>query len=643
MFGLLKQKLSGFLDKLTKKEDEKPASEANVDEKAIGEEKRKAEEEKERKDAEEKSARDEEVKKKEEAKRKGEEEEEKKKLAEEEKKKQEEEKRKADEARKKEEEKREEEKRKTLAEKKKLEEERRKAEEGAKAAKKAEEDARKAAEEMKKREAAAKEAAESASKKEREAKADHDSKAKKKAEEEMHRAQEDAKKAHEEKKRLEEHAAKLAHEAKAKAEEIKRKAEEEARLAKKIAEEERRAEEERKAAQKKAEEEKKEEEKAKKKLEEEKQKIESEKKKSGFFDNIPFFGKKAEVMAQEAPASSRQTAETAHAKAHEAPQAKADTYDMERLSRKAESGERKMEVRMGVAKTIGSIFKSEIEITEEDVRDLIDELELAMLEADVAYDVSVGISSELRQKLVGMRVPKGALNDSIRIAMAGVLASSLRSGREFDFMAKIKALEKPVKILFIGPNGAGKTTTMAKVGKRLMDEGMTCVISASDTFRAAAIEQAEVHGKRLGIEVIKSKYGSDPAAVAFDAIAHARSNKLDVVLIDSSGRQDTNANLLDELKKMVRVSKPDLKIYIGESIGGNAVVDQIKAFHESVGLDGAILTKLDCDAKGGTALSVARATGVPVLFIGTGQGYGDLEPFDADKLANDLVAPSSAS
>jgi fused signal recognition particle receptor len=170
-----------------------------------------------------------------------------------------------------------------------------------------------------------------------------------------------------------------------------------------------------------------------------------------------------------------------------------------------------------------------------------------------------------------------------------------------------------------------------------MDNGMTVVFSASDTFRAAAIEQAEVHATRLGITIIKSNYGADPASVAFDAINYARSHNIDAVLIDSAGRQDTNANLLDELKKMNRVAKPDIKIYIGESIGGNSIIEQIRAFNEAIGLDGAILTKIDCDAKGGTAISVSRSTGIPVLYLGIGQGYADLVPFDPHKIAQEIM------
>ncbi|MEM4235717.1 MAG: signal recognition particle-docking protein FtsY, partial [Candidatus Anstonellaceae archaeon] len=195
----------------------------------------------------------------------------------------------------------------------------------------------------------------------------------------------------------------------------------------------------------------------------------------------------------------------------------------------------------------------------------------------------------------------------------------------------------PFKILFVGPNGAGKTTTIAKIADLLRKKGYRVVISASDTFRAAAIEQIEQHCDKIGVKLIKSKYGADPAAVAFDAIKYAQGNKYEFVLIDTAGRQNTNLNLIDELKKIVRVSKPDIKIYVGESIAGNALIEQIQTFNNAIGIDFAILTKLDCDPKGGTALSLTYSTKIPIVFFGIGQGYSDLKEFDANWLVNKII------
>ncbi|MFA6328293.1 MAG: signal recognition particle-docking protein FtsY [Candidatus Micrarchaeia archaeon] len=313
--------------------------------------------------------------------------------------------------------------------------------------------------------------------------------------------------------------------------------------------------------------------------------------------------------------------------------------DFSRLERTASSAPDKKDIapKIGIGTALKSIFSNEITIGEGEVSELLSELELSLLEADVAYDVSLDVSSQLRNRLVGMKVPKGKVEEKTREAIQEVLAGVMTSERKFDLVSRVRSLPKPAKILFVGPNGAGKTTTMAKVAHMLLQSGMTVVFSASDTFRAAAIEQTEVHAGKLGVKVVKSKYGADPASVAFDAVNFARTHSIDVVLIDSAGRQDTNANLLDELKKISRVAKPDIKIYIGESIGGNSLLDQVRAFDEAIGMDGAILTKIDCDAKGGTALSLTKSTGIPVLYLGVGQAYADLIPFEPEKIAQEIM------
>ncbi len=315
-----------------------------------------------------------------------------------------------------------------------------------------------------------------------------------------------------------------------------------------------------------------------------------------------------------------------------------DDANLSRLEKKSLSDEeREMKVKMGLGKSVVGFFTPSVTVEENDVRDLLDDLELSLLESDVAMEVSTEVTQRLRTRLVGMKAPKNQVQEKVQEQMQAVLTEVMTSSSAFDFIARVKSVPKPAKILFVGPNGAGKTTTMAKLAHRFAENGMSVVLSASDTFRAAAIEQTEVHAKRLGVPVIKSAYGADPASVAFDAVRYAQAHKIDVVLIDSAGRQDTNTNLLDELKKINRVVKPDIKIYIGESIGGHALMDQIRTFHETIGIDGAILTKLDCDAKGGTAISLTHATGVPILFLGTGQRYEDLVPFDAAKVAQQIL------
>jgi fused signal recognition particle receptor len=312
--------------------------------------------------------------------------------------------------------------------------------------------------------------------------------------------------------------------------------------------------------------------------------------------------------------------------------------ELERLEKKALSQkEHEMKVKIGIGKSVLGLLSNSIVIEENDVRDLLDELEIALLESDVAVEVSAEVSSRLRSSLIGMRVEKKKIQEEVQKQIRKILQEIMASSDSFDFIERVCSKPRPVKILFVGPNGAGKTTTMAKLAHKLKQANLSVIFSASDTFRAAAIEQTEEHAKRLGIPVIKSRYGADPASVAWDAVNYAKAHQIDVVLIDSAGRQDTNTNLLDELKKMNRVINPDLKIYIGESIGGQAMIEQVRAFHQAIHLDGAILTKLDCDAKGGTALSLAYATGVPILFLGTGQGYDDLQKFDAQKIAEQIL------
>ncbi|MBR9703298.1 signal recognition particle-docking protein FtsY, partial [Candidatus Woesearchaeota archaeon] len=189
---------------------------------------------------------------------------------------------------------------------------------------------------------------------------------------------------------------------------------------------------------------------------------------------------------------------------------------------------------------------------------------------------------------------------------------------------------------FIGVNGSGKTTTLAKIANLLQEEDMRVIMAASDTFRAAAIDQLQEHADNLGVKLITQGYGADPAAVAFDAIKHAKAKFADVVMIDTAGRLHSNTNLMAELEKVIRVAKPDLKIFIGESITGNDCIEQAKEFDRLVGIDAIILSKADVDEKGGAAISVSYVTGKPILYLGTGQSYGDLTPFDKEKIIRSL-------
>lgn len=273
-------------------------------------------------------------------------------------------------------------------------------------------------------------------------------------------------------------------------------------------------------------------------------------------------------------------------------------------------------------------------IREGKLNTVLDELELILLESDVAIDVIEAINNNIREQLSGKRV-KENISSVIENALKNAILNVLQTNK-IDFDKYIKDHEKPVIIMFVGVNGTGKTTTIARLVHKLKKQGYSCVIAASDTFRAGAIEQLEIHAQNLGVRLIKHQHGSDPGAVAFDAIEHAKARKKDIVLIDTAGRMQTNINLMDEMKKIKRVTKPDMIIFVGDALTGNDAIDQAQKFNDAVSLDAAILTKIDTDAKGGAALSIAYAIGKPLLFIGVGQNYEDLVPFDAKSLVKRL-------
>ncbi|HLF55153.1 MAG TPA: signal recognition particle-docking protein FtsY, partial [Candidatus Nanoarchaeia archaeon] len=273
-------------------------------------------------------------------------------------------------------------------------------------------------------------------------------------------------------------------------------------------------------------------------------------------------------------------------------------------------------------------------ISAEKFDELFWDLELALLENNVAVEVIEKIKADLKSQLVDKPIPRGKVDETI----AGSLHKSIEdlfSVPGIDLLSKVKQ-KKPFVICFVGINGSGKTTSIAKVAKYLQLQNLSVVMAAADTFRAAAIDQLQLHADALKIKLIRQDYGSDPAAVAFDAIKHAEANKRDVVLIDTAGRLHSNINLMDEMKKIIRVAKPDLKIFVGESITGNDCVEQAKQFNDAIGIDGIILSKADVDEKGGAAISVSYVTQKPILFLGVGQEYKDLQEFDKEKLLTSI-------
>jgi len=264
------------------------------------------------------------------------------------------------------------------------------------------------------------------------------------------------------------------------------------------------------------------------------------------------------------------------------------------------------------------------------------ELELALMENNVAVEVIEKIKDDMKKQLVGNPIMRTRVEGTIQETLKDSI-NSLFETSDANLIDEIKnKKEKPYVVVFFGINGSGKTTTIAKLANMLKEKKISCALAASDTFRAASIEQLQIHADRIGINLIKHGYGSDPAAVAFDAIKHAKAKNIDVVLIDTAGRMHSNTNLVDEMKKIIRVAKPDLKIFVGESITGNDCVEQAKTFNEAVGIDGIILAKADIDEKGGAAVSISYVTKKPILFLGTGQEYGDLEAVDSEVIMKNL-------
>ena len=282
------------------------------------------------------------------------------------------------------------------------------------------------------------------------------------------------------------------------------------------------------------------------------------------------------------------------------------------------------------------IIERELIVSEKDVADALSELELTLLESDVALPATDAIIANVRKSLVGKHRKIGESVDSLvvgalKVALLDVL------GNGFNLIEYIRSHPKPVRILFTGVNGTGKTTTVAKIGSYLKKQGFSVVIGAGDTYRAGAIEQIGVHAERLGIRIIQHPEGGDPSAVLFDTVQYAQSHKIDVVLADTAGRFHNKANLMSQLEKIKRVMKPDLVVYVDEAVAGNDAVTRAFEFDKTVGADAVILTKADMDSRGGAAISIAHTIGKPLMFIGTGQSYDDITPFEPALVVEELL------
>jgi fused signal recognition particle receptor len=274
-------------------------------------------------------------------------------------------------------------------------------------------------------------------------------------------------------------------------------------------------------------------------------------------------------------------------------------------------------------------------INEQDFNELFEDLEMLLLENNVALEVVEDIKKSLSIKLIGKEIKKEKLEQEIKKELKNSLYEILIDPDDPIDAVKLKKNE-PFVILFFGINGTGKTTSIAKIANLLKKNNYSVVIGAGDTFRAASIEQISEHAKNLDVPLIKQDYGTDPSAVGFDTIKYAKNHKINAVLIDTAGRMHTKTNLLAEMEKIVRVTNPDLKVFVAESIAGNDAIEQAKTFNELIGIDGSILTKADVDEKGGTIISISHVTKKPIFYLGTGQKYEDLKLFNKQDFIKSL-------
>ncbi|MCG1004439.1 MULTISPECIES: signal recognition particle-docking protein FtsY [Halobacterium] len=359
----------------------------------------------------------------------------------------------------------------------------------------------------------------------------------------------------------------------------------------------------------------------------------------GLKDKLSNFREDAEEVAEEnaeeldsdeaAEAEPEADAAAAESEATETDETEAEAVEEESTEDTSSSG--------GFVSKASSLARGRVVIDEEDLDGPLRELELALLESDVEMSVAEEILDQIRSDLVGeekkFTQSTGALvEDALRDALLSVIDVN-----GFDFEDAIDKAEKPVTVVFTGVNGVGKTTTIAKLAKRLENQGYSVVLANGDTYRAGANEQLQEHADNLGVKLISHEQGGDPTAVVYDAVEYAEANDIDVVLGDTAGRLHTSSDLMTQLEKLDRVVDPDYTVFVDEAVAGQDAVNRAREFDDAASIDGTILTMADADSQGGAAISVSHVTGKPILFLGTGQGYDDLQKFDPEALVDDLL------
>jgi fused signal recognition particle receptor len=320
-----------------------------------------------------------------------------------------------------------------------------------------------------------------------------------------------------------------------------------------------------------------------------------------------------------------------------ATQVKTEEVPEEKKPEEKKSFFKRVSTKVGLAqKAKALVFNREVYLDEKDLQEPLWELEMGLLESDLALSVSEAIVESVKKQLTGTTKRIGSDTGEIVEAALRKAIMDIVSANIIDFDEYVETIQKPAHIVFVGINGTGKTTSIAKLTHRLLKSDHSVVLAAGDTFRAGAIDQLGIHASRLGVKMIKHQAGADPAAVIYDAVQYAKAHKIDFVLSDTAGRMHTNLNLMSQMEKICRVSTPDMIIFVDEAVAGNDAVERAAQFNDAVPIDGSILTKIDADAKGGAAISIAYITGKPILFFGIGQHYEDLRKFDPEWFIDQL-------
>jgi len=302
-------------------------------------------------------------------------------------------------------------------------------------------------------------------------------------------------------------------------------------------------------------------------------------------------------------------------------------------------------MKTGVSSSIGWLVDklTRREVSESELSSLLEGFKLELARNDFAWELAERVSDAMREKLSGRKVDR--IGGDVRPLLAESFRSYLLSAlptQEVELLDLTESQDgEGLVLMFIGANGSGKSTTLAKFAHRYKKTSLKPMMVCADTFRAGASEQLGLHASRLGVRFFHGKPGDDPAAVAYDAVEEARGSGFDVVLIDTAGRLQTDVNLMEELSKIKRVVQPSHVLLVVDALIGNDAWEQAKTFGDQVGFDSSVVTKFDADPKGGVAISVSFVSQKPVSYLGTGQGYEDLEAFSMRGYIERIVGTTS--